>query len=156
MVLAGASFGAQLMIVAGAIDQRPAAVLSIYGGGDYGLLLRGSLSVRPLWLRGALAEAGEWLVAPLEPLDYVADIAPRPLVIINGRLDDRIPVRSVEALYEAAGEPKRLVWIDEGHISSRNIELIERVLQASVDALSEQLKPVGGFGQGMPSDGKPF
>ena len=155
IVLAGASFGAPLMIVAGAIDERPASVLSIYGGGDYAQLLRGSLRVRPSWLRGVLAEAGAWLIAPLEPLDYAADISPRPLVIINGRLDDRIPVHSVEMLYDAARAPKRLAWLDEGHISSRDPQLLERVLQAAVEALDRQALP-GDPEPRRPADGNPF
>lgn len=136
IVLAGASFGAQLATVAGALDQRPVAVLSVYGGGDYGQLLRGNLQVRPMWLRGVVAETGAWLIAPLEPLRYAADIAPRPLLIINGRLDDRVPVSCVQALYDAARPPKRLIWLDEGHISSRDEALLERVLQTAVEALT--------------------
>jgi fermentation-respiration switch protein FrsA (DUF1100 family) len=56
--------------------------------------------------------------------------------MINGRLDDRIPVHSVEALYEAAHEPKQLIWLEEGHISSRDEALLGRVLQAAVEALA--------------------
>ncbi len=136
IVLAGVSFGAQLAVVAGALDGRPSTVLSIYGGGDYGQLLRGSLQVEQPWLRGALADLGAWLIAPLEPLDYVQYVSPRPLIIINGRLDDVIPIYCVEALYEAAHEPKQLIWLDEGHISSRDEALLGRVLRAAVAALA--------------------
>jgi fermentation-respiration switch protein FrsA (DUF1100 family) len=135
LVFAGASFGAQLIAVAGALDGRAGSVLIIYGGGDYAELLRANLKVKPMWLRSALAEAGAWLLAPVEPLEYVGKIAPRQTVIINGRYDDRVPRSSVEALYSAAGEPKRLIWLDEGHISSRNPEILERVLQAASDAV---------------------
>jgi fermentation-respiration switch protein FrsA (DUF1100 family) len=157
IVLAGASFGAQLVTVAGALDPRPAAVLAVYGGGDYSQLLRGNLQVRPLWLRAILAEAGAWLIGPLEPLRYAADIAPRPLLIINGRHDDRIPVQCVEALYQAARPPKRLIWLDEGHISSRDEALLERVLQAAVEALASMVedpaqRPTGGLPHDLDPD----
>lgn len=135
IVLVGASFGAQLITVTGALDERARAVLVIYGGGDYRALLNANLKVKPAWLRSALAGAGGWLLDPIEPLHYVSAIAPRPVILINGLQDDRIPRRSVEAMYEAAGEPKELVWLDEGHISSRDTALLGRVLQASAAAL---------------------
>lgn len=136
-ILVGASFGAQLMTVAGALDERAGSVLAVYGGGDFAALLRGNLRFKPLWLRSAVAEIGGWLIEPLEPTRYVADIAPRPFVMINGTEDRRIPRESVLALYRAAREPKQLIWLDEGHISSRNAEQLQRVLDAAAAALIE-------------------
>jgi dienelactone hydrolase len=136
LVLAGASFGAQLITIAGALDDRAGSVLIIYGGGDYAALLRANLKVKPVWLRSVIASAGAGLLAPIEPLDYAGLIAPRRTVILNGREDDRIPHESVERLYEAAGEPKELVWLDAGHINSRDPSSIERVLRAASRALS--------------------
>ena len=138
VVLAGASFGAQLVTVAGALDKRAGPVLVIYGGGDWTALLRANLKVKPDWLRSRLASAGAWLLEPVEPLQYAGQVAPRPIIFINGLEDKRIPRHCVEALYEAAGEPKRMIWLEEGHISSRNPELIERVLQAAARALSPE------------------
>jgi fermentation-respiration switch protein FrsA (DUF1100 family) len=115
LVFAGASFGAQLIT-----------------------LLRANLKVRPLWLRSGLARIGAWLVSAIEPLDYVGQIAPRETIIINGRRDDRIPVSSVEGLFQAAGEPKQLIWLDEGHISSRHPETIVPVLAAASRALDPE------------------
>lgn len=137
ITLTGASFGAQLMAVVGALDSRAGPVILCYGGGDYALLLDGSLKVKPRFVRSLLAVAGAWLVEPLEPLDYVADIAPDPVVIINGLDDDRIPPESVYLLYERAQHPKRLIWLEEGHISSRNPELLKRVIDAAVLALAD-------------------
>ncbi len=137
VVLAGASFGAQLMTVVGALEERAGTVLVVYGGGDYRMLLEANLKVKPLWLRSVLARAGAWLLDPIEPLHYAHQIAPRPLILINGLADDRIPRESVQLLYDAAGEPKRLIWLDEGHISSRNEALLARVLEAAVQALQE-------------------
>jgi fermentation-respiration switch protein FrsA (DUF1100 family) len=57
--------------------------------------------------------------------------------MINGIDDKRIPQRSVESLFEAARQPKRLIWLPEGHISPRNPALLERVMLAAVEALAE-------------------
>ncbi len=91
--------------------------------------------MKPSWFRSLLARAGAWLLTPLEPLDYAGSISPRPLILINGSRDTSIPRKSVEALYGAAREPKRLIWLDEGHIRPRNTELIRRVLRAAYEAL---------------------
>ncbi|MGD8868630.1 MAG: hypothetical protein PVI01_13415 [Gemmatimonadales bacterium] len=138
LVYAGASFGAQLITVAGALDPRAGRVLVIYGGGDYAALLRTNLQVQPMWLRSALARVGAWLVDPIEPLDYVGQIAPRETIIINGRRDERIPVSSVERLFKAAREPKQLIWLDAGHIRSSRPETIAPVLAAASRALDEE------------------
>lgn len=141
LVYAGASFGAQLITVAGALDPRAGRVLIIYGGGDYAALLRTNLKLQPMWLRSALARIGAWLIRPIEPLDYVGQIAPRETIIINGRRDERIPVNSVERLFVAAGEPKQLIWLDEGHIRSSRPETIAPVLAAASRALAEEDGP---------------
>lgn len=47
------------------------------------------------------------------PIDAVAAIAPRPLLLIHGADDGLIPLDNARALYEAAGEPKEL-WVLPG------------------------------------------
>jgi hypothetical protein len=146
IVLAGASFGAQLAVVAGALDERVGTVISIYGGGDYATLLRANLKFGPGWLRTLAARLGAWLLAPLEPLDYVGSIVPRRLLMINGLRDDRVPPQSVGSLYDAAGRPKQLLWLDEGHISPRDRALVARVLAAAVRALEDRAPGPGASG----------
>jgi fermentation-respiration switch protein FrsA (DUF1100 family) len=46
----------------------------------------------------------------LRPIDHVARIAPRPLLIIHGEQDDLTPVEHARRLYAAAGQPKEC-WI---------------------------------------------
>ncbi|NIN70620.1 MAG: hypothetical protein GTO46_01545 [Gemmatimonadetes bacterium] len=137
VVLVGASFGAQLITVVGALEERAGPVLVIYGGGDYRKLLEANLDLKPRWLNSALARAGAWLLDPIEPLHYAAQVTPRPMIIINGSRDSRIPQSSVDTLFATAREPKQLIWLDEGHISSRDPALLERVLQAAVEALEK-------------------
>ncbi len=142
VVLAGASFGAQLATVAGALDERIGPVLLLYGGGDLTALLHANLEdVRAEWLRWSLASAGAWLLEPVEPLNYVAEVSPGPTILINGVADDRIPAYCVGVLYEAARPPKQLIWLNEGHISSRDPELLRRVLVAATTALAELEQP---------------
>ena len=48
-----------------------------------------------------------------DPVEVVARIAPRPLLLMHGVEDDVIPVASAHALYARAGEPKEL-WLAGG------------------------------------------
>jgi hypothetical protein len=123
--------------VVGALEERAGPVLVVYGGGDYKTILEANLNLKPRWLSSALARAGAWLLDPIEPLHYAAEVAPRPMILINGLLDSRIPQQSVDTLFAAAREPKQLIWLEEGHISSRDPALLGRVLEAAVQALEE-------------------
>jgi fermentation-respiration switch protein FrsA (DUF1100 family) len=53
----------------------------------------------------------------VEPLRYVGDISPRPLLIMHGGRDKQVPARHGRLLYEAAGRPRELWLIQEaGHV----------------------------------------
>jgi len=49
----------------------------------------------------------------VQPVDAVAAIAPRPLLLIHGSEDRTIPLDHSEEIYAAAGEPKEL-WVIPG------------------------------------------
>lgn len=49
----------------------------------------------------------------VQPVDVVAAIAPRPLLLIHGSEDRTIPLDHGEEIYAAAGEPKEL-WVIPG------------------------------------------
>lgn len=49
----------------------------------------------------------------IEPIRWVSQLAPRPLLVIHGSSDTAIPVAQGIQVYEAAREPKEL-WIGEG------------------------------------------
>jgi alpha/beta superfamily hydrolase len=49
------------------------------------------------------------------PQKWVRALAPRPILIAHGRLDELVPVEEAYRLYKAAGEPKKLLLFDAGH-----------------------------------------
>jgi dipeptidyl aminopeptidase/acylaminoacyl peptidase len=59
----------------------------------------------------------------LRPLDVIGRIAPRPILIAHGALDEIVPVRHARMLFKAAGEPKEL-WIapDAHHVGARDTD----------------------------------
>ncbi|HEV8217314.1 MAG TPA: alpha/beta fold hydrolase [Gemmatimonadaceae bacterium] len=50
-----------------------------------------------------------------DPARAARAFAGRPLLMVNGRYDRTIRPEQARALFEAAGEPKELVWYDGGH-----------------------------------------
>jgi hypothetical protein len=63
----------------------------------------------------------------------VRDIAGRPLLMVNGRFDERIRPEAAEALFAAASEPKELRWYEGGHWPPTS------VIDDASDWLSRQL-----------------
>ena len=62
--------------------------------------------------------AEEWISGfrLISPIKYVAEIAPRPLLLVHGSEDEVVEVTQAHKLYARAGEPKQLIIIDgAGH-----------------------------------------
>jgi len=73
----------------------------------------------------------EWFdnLKRVTPLDHVAGIAPRPLLLVHGSQDETVPVEHARSLYEKAGNPKKLVVIDRaGHRLRRDDRAIGAIL----------------------------
>ena len=69
-----------------------------------------------------------------DPLHYVGRISPRRLLMISSREDRYFPAESAELLFERAGEPKRMVWTDSGHIRSSRKELVRETIAPALAA----------------------
>jgi len=97
--LVGQSLGAAVAITAGAVDPRVSGVVAlhpscIYNLGAYNPPI-GHTDVR-------------------RPMESVAMISPRPLLIIAGERDSVLPCSGARDLYHAALEPKRMLEIKDG------------------------------------------
>src|SRR6266540_400042 len=130
--LVGSSFGAPAVVVAGAVDGRPAAVIAIYGGGNVAslaahVLQQGAREALPAWQAAVVGRALALLLVPLEPTRYAARIAPRPVLMVNGAGDSLIPRANVMALFDAAREPKEILWMRGEHVQPDEKELIGAV-----------------------------
>lgn len=131
----GSSLGVPAATAATALDPRVDGTALVYGGGDLALLLETNLEVEPALLRAIVARLGALWIAPLEPTRYAGRIAPRPLVLINGSDDPRIPEASVRALYDAARPPKRVLWLPTGHLDPGDVELLRALADSAVSTL---------------------
>jgi fermentation-respiration switch protein FrsA (DUF1100 family) len=76
----------------------------------------------PLAMRWA-----KWIVhvdaSQLRPIDVIGRIAPRPIMLTHGALDEIVPVRHVHTLFQAAEEPKELWVVPEAHhVGARDMD----------------------------------
>ena len=122
--LAGVSLGAIIGTVVSGVEPRIKAVVLISGGGDWGLILK-TLASRGAVVGGRDTSAFKninWdalsiLLAPEDPLTFAPHIAPRPILMLSGRKDATIVPKAQQELYDAAHQPKQIVWYPQfGHV----------------------------------------
>jgi dienelactone hydrolase len=137
--LVGVSFGAPFVAVAGALDERFRRVWIIHGGAGNRDWIEHNLQVHvpQAWLRPFAAAMIHLLIygASFDTEDWVAQIAPRPVVIIGAREDERVPEHMVKNLYRAAKPPKELIWTEGGHVDPRRPDLVQALLDIVRDRI---------------------
>lgn len=131
--IVGVSLGAPFAATAGALDQRFRRVWIVHGGAGNRDWIEHNLRdrVKNDWLR-AQAATLVYLLAYGRSFDtakWVERIAPRPLIVIGAKNDERLPRSMVERLYAAAGEPKELIWTEGGHINPDHPEVVRQLLE---------------------------
>ncbi len=55
------------------------------------------------------------MMAPIEPLNFVEEISPRPILFINAEDDEVIPKPMAMLLHSKADEPKKVIWYKSKH-----------------------------------------
>jgi fermentation-respiration switch protein FrsA (DUF1100 family) len=80
------------------------------------------------------------LVASYEPQDYVARIAPTPLLMVLATKDTQTPYAGQLAAFARAGEPKRVVQLDGGHYDVYTT-LFDEACGAACDWFVQHLRP---------------
>jgi dienelactone hydrolase len=133
IIVIGGSLGVPFAASAAAHDDRIAGVMLVHGAADNRLWLEAQIERRidASLLHYPLSVVLHWLAyGPVhDTRRNVAKIAPRPLVIIGARDDERTPAGQTELLYELAGEPKRLRWTEGSHIEPDRTGIIEALLR---------------------------
>ena len=140
IILIGGSLGVPFAATAAARDRRVAGVMLVHGAADNRLWLEAQLARRidATWLHYPLSVLLHWLAyGPVHDTSvHVAAIAPRPLLIIGARADERTPAGQTELLYSLAGEPKRLRWTDGAHIEPDRPSIIAELLQIADEEMA--------------------
>ena len=93
----------------------PAGQPAVLGTPDaYEWFVSGGTELAPTWRNEVTIESVEQLVE-YDPAASIELIAPTPLMIVAAENDTLIPVASVRAVFERAGEPKALKLVPCGH-----------------------------------------
>ncbi len=91
-------------VFCGVDDRVEVAVICIAGGG-----LRAMSGV------DGFGDEITSMMAPIEPLNFVGKISPRPLLFINAEDDEVIPKPMAMLLHSKADEPKEIIWYKSKH-----------------------------------------
>lgn len=139
--LCGASYGAITGSTAAAFDERIRAVNLIYGGGNLWRLLSAEAAGElGRWKLPAYL-AGWYFGSVFDPVGYVGRIAPRPLLLQNGRADTVVAPSAAEALQAAARSPKQIIWYDGDYLGNnreRDQDLVAQVLNDALKFLQDE------------------
>ncbi len=136
LVLLGYSFGAPFVPCIIAHDRRAAVAAMVYGGGQLRSLIRHNVArYKGVLVSESVGLLGGMLLHPLEPLRYINEVSPTPLIMINGVHDEQIPKENVQLLYDKAKEPKKIIWLESRHVNRRDVELTKLI----VGTLTEEL-----------------
>lgn len=87
------------------VDKRIKVPIIALAGGQMNLLYK----------KEALLQEAKDFVSIVEPLNYVEQIAPRPLLMLNAKNDEIVPPIMSKLLFRAAYEPKEIIWYDAKH-----------------------------------------
>lgn len=124
--LLGFSGGAAVSVYVAAKDKRVTSVVAGACPAEFGDWTRGESQPLIGHFRdiGAIRDKGfpaspqAWLDGfnIIKPIDHIAQISPRPLLIVHGSADDVVSVDDAHRLYDKAGEPKELAIVEgAGH-----------------------------------------
>ncbi|MEM2913152.1 MAG: hypothetical protein QXR06_02280 [Candidatus Bathyarchaeia archaeon] len=92
----------------------------LVAGGNLSLMIRESQHYTMLSIREYLRRVGipyedlQRMLDPIDPLNFIGNLSPRPIVFHLGKFDEIFPAKAGRQLYEKAGEPKQIYWYDSG------------------------------------------
>jgi len=148
IALIGFSAGAAVSIYVGAQDKRVSAVVACASPADFSAISnieQPKYGIDHFRRIGIIRDPAfppsmeEWVngFRKIDALHSVADIAPRPLLLVHATGDSVVPVQSAHKLYEQANEPKKLVIIQGGEHRLRRDEFAVNTI---INWLKKQLE----------------
>ena len=139
IILVGASLGVPFAAASAARDERITGVLLVHGAADNRLWIETQIARRSdhRLLHKPFSTIFHWLAygPTFDTATNVAAIAPRPVLIIGARNDERTPAGQTEALFAAAREPKSLRWSEGRHIEPGRSEIVADLLRIADEEL---------------------
>ena len=144
--LLGSSGGAAICVCAAATDKRVHAVATLACPAEFDFLADGQTAdslISRFREIGIIKDADfppsveKWLEGfkMVAPIEYIAKISPKPLLLIHGERDEVVPLAHAGKLFEKAGEPKELVMLPgAGHRLRQDERAIDAVMKWLIKA----------------------
>jgi hypothetical protein len=120
--LVGHSLGGWAAMVTAAQDERVRGVIAFAEGttlpeasGQVQVHLKNIIEhrfLKGIYYQRALQDYKK-MGGELAAQNWIADISPRPILFVGGTKDAVVSIERVQAIYDAAQEPKALIFIDE-------------------------------------------
>jgi hypothetical protein len=134
-IIVGGSLGVPFAARAAVRDERITAAVLVHGAADNRLWLEVQIArrIENRILHWPLSYVLHWLAygPELDTAANVAEITPRPVLIVGARQDERTPAGEARRLFDLAGEPRRLRYTEGLHIESGRPDVIEALLRIS-------------------------
>ncbi|MGQ0802288.1 MAG: alpha/beta hydrolase family protein [Actinomycetota bacterium] len=115
----GTSMGGFIAATLAGADPRVQAPVLLFSGADWRLwFTTANPGVAGIFYQFGNPVSLDAVVAALDPLDpkhWVGEIAPRPVLMVHGDFDDAVPPGTAHVLYDAALDPKTILWYPGGH-----------------------------------------
>jgi len=132
VIVRGSSMGGALALYAACSSMEVAGAIAVCPAPEQGLLM--GLKAGAFEIRVADLPAIERWIEQHALIEEISDLAGRPLLLLHAEGDEQVPIAHSRALYEAAGEPKRLIEVPGGD---------HRSTQHDPDLQAESLQWVG-------------
>ena len=132
VIVRGSSMGGALALYAACSSMEVAGAIAVCPAPEQGLLM--GLKAGAFEIRVADLPAIERWIEQHALIEEISDLAGRPLLLLHAEGDEQVPIAHSRALYEAAGEPKRLIEVPGGD---------HRSTQHDPDLQAESLEWVG-------------
>lgn len=101
----GISLGGIIGTIFCSVEERVEVPVIVLAGGKLNLMFG----------KDALSGDTKDYLSIIDPINYVANISPRPLLMINAEDDDVVPPITSKLLFKAAKEPKEIIWHPARH-----------------------------------------
>lgn len=101
----GISLGGIIGTVFCGVEKRVKVPVIALAGGQLNLLYE----------ENALSSEVKNFMSIIEPLNFVKQIFPRPLLMLNAKNDEVVPPVMSKLLFYAANDPKEIIWYDAKH-----------------------------------------
>jgi uncharacterized protein len=148
IALVGFSAGAAVSVYTGSQDKRISAVVACAAPADFsnisdvdqpGLMVNYFRKIGIIRDPDYPVSLEDWLndFRKINALYSVADIAPRPLLLVHARGDSVVPVINSKRLHAAAGEPKKMVILGG---SEHRLRKNEKAVETIITWLKKQIK----------------